>query len=66
MVLKKLAGLETLCERYVELGIDASILPENSPEAIQQWVIKQDVGYVKVRGLNFDLATVRMGGHWRI
>ncbi len=57
----KLAGLEALCERYRELGIDASILPENSPEAVQKGIVTQDVGYIKVRGLDFDLVTMRVG-----
>ncbi len=63
--MQKLAGLEALCERYRELGIDASILPEDSPEAMKQGIIKQDMGYIKVKGMNFDLATVRTGGTTR-
>ncbi len=59
---KKFAGLEALCEYYQELGIEASILPDKSSEALEQGFIKQDMGYIKVTGRNFDLVTIRMKG----
>ena len=62
MLGKKFAGLDDLCTYYQELGMNASILPDNSPEAIQEGFIKQDNGYIKVTGKNFHLFTVRMKG----
>lgn len=59
---RKFAGLEALCEYYQELGIDASILPDKSSEAVEQGLIKHDMGYIKVTGRNFDLVTIRMKG----
>jgi len=60
--IKWFAGLNALCEYYQELGIKASILPEKSTEAVQKGLVKQDVGYIKVTGQNFDLVTIRMKG----
>ncbi len=59
---RKYAGLDELCDYYRALGIDASILPDKSPEAVEQGFIKQDMGYIKVTGRNFDLVTIRMKG----
>lgn len=59
---KKFAGLDALCEYYQELGIEASILPDKSSEAVEKGFIKQDMGYIKVTGRNFDLVTIRMKG----
>jgi hypothetical protein len=59
---KKYAGLEALCEYYQRLGIEASILPDKSPEAVEQGFIKHDMGYIKVTGRNFDLVTIRTKG----
>ncbi|MBI3859226.1 MAG: hypothetical protein HY296_03155 [Thaumarchaeota archaeon] len=58
---KKIVGLEPLCSYYQSLGIDAAILPEDSPENIvEHGVFKHDNGYIKVKGRNFDLVTMRM------
>jgi hypothetical protein len=57
---KKFAGLEALCRYYQELGIDASILPDDSPEAVQRGFLVQDLGYIKIGERNFNLVTVRM------
>jgi hypothetical protein len=59
---RKFAGLDALCEYYQDLGIEASILPDKSPEAVEQGLIKQDMGYIKVTERNFDLVTIRMKG----
>lgn len=59
---EKFAGLEALCKYYVELGIDASVLPEGSPEALEKGLVRKDMGYIKVTGRNFDLVTIRMKG----
>lgn len=59
---KKFAGIDELCRYYKELGIDAQVLSEGSPEALEQGLIKQDMGYMKVNGRNFTLVTVRMKG----
>ncbi len=59
---EKFAGLEALCKYYVEPGIDASVLPDDSSEALEKGLIRKDMGYIKVTGLNFDLVTIRMKG----
>ncbi len=59
---EKFAGLEALCKYYVELGIDASVLPDGSPEALEKGLVKKDMGYIKVSGRNFELVTIRMKG----
>jgi hypothetical protein len=59
---KKFAGLDALCDYYQELGITASILPEGSPEAVEEGFIKQDNGYIKVTNRNFSLVTIRTKG----
>ncbi len=59
---KKFVGLDALCEYYQGLGIKASVLPDKSSEAVQKGIIKQDIGYIKVTGRNFDLVTIRMKG----
>lgn len=59
---KKFAGLEALCKYYLELGIDASILPEDSPESLEKGLVKSDMGYMKINGWNFDLVTIRIRG----
>ena len=61
-VTQKFAGIDALCKYYQELGIKATILPEKSPEAIEKGRVKQDMGYIKVSGREFDLATIRMKG----
>ena len=59
---KNYAGLQALYNYYRGLGIDASILPDKSPEAVEQGFIKHDMGYIKVTGRNFDLVTIRTKG----
>lgn len=59
---EKFAGLEALCKYYLELGMDASVLPDDSPEALEKGLIRKDMGYIKVNGRNFDLVTVRVRG----
>ncbi len=59
---KKFAGLDALCKYYQELGIKASVIPDRSLEAIEKGLIRQDKGYIKVTGQNFDLVTIRMKG----
>ncbi|MHA2600699.1 MAG: hypothetical protein AM324_001030 [Candidatus Thorarchaeota archaeon SMTZ1-83] len=59
---KKFAGLDALCKYYQELGIKASVIPDKSLEAIEKGLIRQDKGYIKVTGQNFDLVTIRMKG----
>jgi len=59
---RKFAGMEALCEYYKELGMNASILPEKSPDAVEKGLIKHDMGYIKVAGRKFDLVTIRMKG----
>jgi hypothetical protein len=61
-VTKKFVGIDALCKYYQELGIKASILPDKSPEAVEKGHIKQDMGYIKVTGREFDLVTIRMKG----
>jgi hypothetical protein len=61
-ITKKFAGIEALCQYYQELGIKASVIPDKSPEAVEKGHIKQDMGYIKVAGHNFDLVTIRMKG----
>jgi len=41
---EKFAGLEALCKYYVELGIDASVLPEGSLEALEKGLVRKDMG----------------------
>jgi hypothetical protein len=60
--ISKYADLEALCDYYKGLGINASILPDKSPEAVEQGFIKHDRGYIKVTGRNFDLVTIRTKG----
>ncbi len=64
-VTKKFVGIDALCKYYQELGIKASILPDKSPEAVEKGHIKQDMGYIKVTGREFDLVTIRMKGTTR-
>jgi len=65
-LIKKLAGLDALCEYYKELGMDASILPDDSSEAVEKGFIRQDSGgYIKVTGRNFELVTIRARGTGR-
>ncbi|TRO53946.1 hypothetical protein E2P63_01915 [Candidatus Bathyarchaeota archaeon] len=59
---KKLACLDGLCEYYKELGMNASILPDDSPEAVEKGLFKQDQGYMKVADRNFELVTIRIKG----
>jgi len=59
---KKFSGLDALCTYYQELGLNVSILPDNSSEAVQEGLIKQDNGYIKVTGKSFHLVTIRMKG----
>lgn len=59
---KKFAGIDELCNHYNALGIDAKVLPEGSPEALEKGLLRQDMGYIKVAGKNFDLVTIRMKG----
>lgn len=63
------AALEDLWENYSNQGVDASVLPEDSPEALEQGEGSQklvrfffggDIGYIQVKGLNYDLVTVRL------
>jgi hypothetical protein len=54
-------ALDALCNHYQELGLDVSILPKGSPEAIGGF-LNPDMGYIKVVGKNFDLVTIRMKG----
>jgi hypothetical protein len=61
-VVKKFVGIDALCEYYQELGIKAAVISDKSPEAVEQGRIKQDMGYIKVAGRNFDLVTIRMRG----
>jgi hypothetical protein len=61
-VTKKFVGIDALCKYYQELGIKASILPDKSPEVVEKGLVKQDMGYIKVSGREFDLVTIRMKG----
>jgi len=64
------AALEDLHEHLRLHDIDASILTEDSPEALQQdegtlqrltrHVFGGDPGYIAVRGMHYDLVTVRI------
>ncbi len=65
VVTKKFVGIDALCKYYQELGIKASILPDKSPEAVEKGHIKQDMGYIKVTGREFDLVTIRWKGTTR-
>jgi hypothetical protein len=49
-------ALDALCNHYQEFGLDVSILPKGSPEAIGGF-LNPDMGYIKVVGKNFDLVT---------
>ncbi len=42
--------------------MNVSILPDNSPEAVEKGFFKQDQGYIKVAGRNFELVTMRTKG----
>jgi len=64
-VTKKFVGIDALCKYYQELGIKASVLPDKSPEAVEKGHIKQDMGYIKVTGREFDLVTIRWKGTTR-
>lgn len=64
-VTKKFVGIDALCKYYQELGIKASILPDKSPEAVEKGHIKQDMGYIKVTGREFELVTIRWKGTTR-
>ncbi|MHA3963892.1 MAG: hypothetical protein AM325_010150 [Candidatus Thorarchaeota archaeon SMTZ1-45] len=64
-VTQKFVGIDALCKYYQELGMKASILPDKSPEAVEKGHIKQDMGYIKVAGREFDLVTIRMKGTTR-
>lgn len=59
---EKFAGLDALCRYYVELGLDASMLPDGSSEALEKGLVRKDMGYIKVSGRNFELVTIRMKG----
>ncbi len=61
-VTQKFVGIDALCKYYQELGIKATLLPEKSTEAVEKGHVKQDMGYIKVAGRNFDLVTIRMKG----
>jgi hypothetical protein len=61
-VTKKFVGIDALCKYYQELGIKASILPDKNPEVVEKGLVKQDMGYIKVSGREFDLVTIRMKG----
>ena len=64
------AILENLEEHLTKQGIDASLLPEDSPEGLHQdnrlvhkiarFFLIGDIGYIRVRGMNYDLATLRI------
>ena len=64
-VTKKFVGIDALCKYYQELGIKASILPDKSTETVEKGLIKQDMGYIKVTGQEFDLVTIRWKGTTR-
>ncbi len=64
-VTQKFVGIDALCKYYQELGIKASVLPDKSPEAVEKGHIKQDMGYIKVAGREFDLVTIRWKGTTR-
>lgn len=63
--------LEDLAEHYIAQGIDASLFQVDSPEASAQglgivrrligFLVGTDAGYMQIRGLNYDLVTVRLG-----
>jgi len=67
------AILENLEEHLTKQGIDASLLPEDSPEGlhrdaslmqkIARFFLIGDIGYIRVRGMNYDLATVRIASY---
>ena len=67
------AILEDLEEHLTRQGIDASLLPEDSPEGLHQddsllqkiarFFLIGDIGYIRVRGMNYDLATVRIASY---
>ena len=59
---KKFAGLDALCKYYQELGIKASVISDKSADAVEKGLIKQDKGYIKVTGRDFDLVTIRIKG----
>ena len=64
-VTQKFVGIDALWKYYQELGMKASILPDKSPEAVEKGHIKQDMGYIKVAGREFDLVTIRWKGTTR-
>ncbi len=55
-------SLESLCDYYKSLGIAAMVLPKDSPEGLETGRLRQDMGYIAVRGRNFDLVTIRFSG----
>lgn len=59
---KREHGFYDLCDYYNELGMNAIALHDDSPDALKQGFIKQDIGYIKVVGKNFDLVTIRGKG----
>jgi len=61
-IMKKFVGIDALCQYYQELGMKVSVIPDKSPDAVEKGHIKQDMGYIKVTGRNFDLVTIRMKG----
>lgn len=55
-------NLDALCEYYKELGMDVSVLPNDSSEVVGKGFSKEDEGYIKVADRNFELVTIRMKG----
>jgi len=63
------AALKDLWESYSNQGVDASVLPEDSPEALEKgegfqklvrFFFGGDIGYIRVGGMNYHLVTVRL------
>lgn len=58
-----------LCDQLSSRGIDAALIPENSPEALRQpkgifqrligFFVGGDSAYIWIEGMNYDLVTVR-------
>lgn len=55
-------GTEELCERLVEAGIDASIIPEDSDKRVQKGWLKSDLGYIETPGWDVDVVALRVEG----
>ncbi len=57
-----LTGVEDLCRHLNDLGIAATILPEESEERVERGWARSDLGYIKLEDRHVDLIAVRYGG----